>query len=244
MKGKLSIAFYGLIVGIGLSNWVLVSMVKSNFLALIVTLVLLALLLGEIGKTLTGRAEGILIDGRNKMSLSRLQMTGWTMVVLSGITVAASFNLAVGAPSPLVFTIPNELLVAMGIAGASAVASPLVLAATKSPQPDTAAAPEAAPAPVPSTTLHTNGDMRDAAWSDLFKGEDVGSAATMDISKVQQFFITLMLLAVYTIAMAKAFTGVAVIQNLPVLDETFLYLMGISHATYIAYKGIQKPATS
>lgn len=258
MKGKLSVAFYGLIVGICLSNWLLVGVVKNNALALLMTLALLSLLLGEIGKTLTGKASGILIDSRNRISLSRLQMVGWTVVVLSGVTVAAAYNLSINAANPLNFTIPNELLIAMGIAGTSAVASPLVLATTRNPAPLAAttvadgqadpAAVAAAPTPAPATpavaTLHAKCSIDEAAWADLFKGEDAGTAGSVDISKVQQFFFTLLLLAVYALSMADAFTSGSRIGSLPALDQTFLYLLGISHATYLTYKAVPKPGAA
>ena len=41
------------------------------------------------GRAITGYWRGILIDARNRLSLSRLQMISWTLVVLSAIATAA-----------------------------------------------------------------------------------------------------------------------------------------------------------
>jgi hypothetical protein len=59
------------------------------FLFIIVLLALFALL---AGRAVTGLACGLLIDDRNKMSLSRFQTALWTVVVVSAILVSAFSN--------------------------------------------------------------------------------------------------------------------------------------------------------
>ena len=49
-----------------------------------------------IGITVSGRISGLFIDNRNMMSLSKLQMVIWTLVVLPALITAAAAN--VGAP--------------------------------------------------------------------------------------------------------------------------------------------------
>ncbi|HEV8242209.1 MAG TPA: cell envelope integrity protein TolA [Thermoanaerobaculia bacterium] len=46
--------------------------------------------LAVIGRQVNGKALGVLIDTRNKMSLSRLQITLWTMLVLSAYAMIAT----------------------------------------------------------------------------------------------------------------------------------------------------------
>src|SRR5512139_2560539 len=81
----------------------------------LVTLALLAISIAIAGDGITGRAAGWLIDNRNMMSLSRLQMMLWTIVILSGYLAAALSNVASGQAEPLSIAIPGELWLAMGI---------------------------------------------------------------------------------------------------------------------------------
>jgi len=89
-------------------------------------LVLLAVFATVAGQGVVGRWRGALIDERNKMSLFRLQMLLWTVVVVTGILAAALANIAGGQPSPLSIAIPAELWVLMGISTTSLVGSPLI----------------------------------------------------------------------------------------------------------------------
>ncbi|MCK4458266.1 MAG: hypothetical protein KAT13_01350, partial [Methanosarcinales archaeon] len=78
------------------------------------------------GHGATGRWAGLLIDERNRMSLSRLQMILWTAIILSGLLVAALSNTTLGAKDPLAIALPEELWMLMGISTASLVGSPLI----------------------------------------------------------------------------------------------------------------------
>ena len=64
-------------------------------------LVLMVLFSVIVGRAITGRWRGILIDRRNKMSLSRLQLLVWTLIVLSAIVAAVLTNVTLGLESPL-----------------------------------------------------------------------------------------------------------------------------------------------
>ena len=61
------------------------------------------------------------------MSLSRLQMFLWTVLVLSGLMTAAISNVATNQTDPLTIALPQELLILMGISTTTLVATPLVL---------------------------------------------------------------------------------------------------------------------
>ena len=56
----------------------------------IVVMVTLVLFIAVAGHGIQGMWRGALIDERNKISLSRLQMLTWTVVVLSGSAPSAS----------------------------------------------------------------------------------------------------------------------------------------------------------
>jgi hypothetical protein len=70
-----------------------------------------------IGYGITGVPLGFLIDPRNKMSLSRLQLILWTIVVLPAFLAAAVFNFGAGVEDPLNITVPPEVWGLLGISG-------------------------------------------------------------------------------------------------------------------------------
>jgi len=77
--------------------------------AWLATLGLLALFAAIAGQGITGDWRGVLIDGRNKMSLSRLQTALWTLVILSAFLTAALVNIRSGQADPLSIAIPTGI---------------------------------------------------------------------------------------------------------------------------------------
>lgn len=81
-----------------------------------------------VGLGITGSLYGALIDERNKLSLSRLQIAIWTTVILSAWITAVLWNLAAGKGiSALDISLPETLWLLLGISTASLVGSPLIL---------------------------------------------------------------------------------------------------------------------
>ena len=90
-----------------------------------------------------------------------------------------------------------------------------------------------------------NTALEGARWSDLFKGEESGNAAQLDLSKVQMFFFTLILVLAYAVALGTALTGAeAKIDNFPALDPGMVALLGISHAGYLVHKAVPHSQTA
>jgi hypothetical protein len=80
-----------------------------------------------IGFKISGKnILGILIDRRNMVSLSKLQMVLWTILVVSGFVTIAALKGAYGIPNPLDIGIPETLWVLMGISTVSLIGSPLL----------------------------------------------------------------------------------------------------------------------
>ena len=101
------------------ANWLAVISLMTGFIAL-------------IGKLITGRWSGILIDERKKMTLSRFQLVMWTLIVLSAFLTIALERIYASATGttiadPLAIAIPSELWALLGISTASLVGSPLIL---------------------------------------------------------------------------------------------------------------------
>ncbi len=213
------------------------------------------MVLYDIGRAcVTGLWRGLLVDERNKVSLSRLQMTLWTVVILSGFLTAALSNLAAGQTSPLSIAIPHELWLLMGISTTSLVGSPLIKSTKITKKPNeaektstlTLMSQEGLDTSIVATKglIVVNTTLEAARWSDLFKGEESGNAAQLDLSKVQMFFFTLILVLAYAVALGNAFSGnVAKIDGLPALAPGMVTLLGISHAGYLVHKGIPHSET-
>jgi len=102
-------------------------------LSWLLTLVALSVFVMLVGHGITGRFWfGWLINEQYRMSLSRLQMFLWTVVVLSAFLTAALANIRMGYFKEAVsIAIPEEVWVAMGISTTALVGSPLILEGKK-----------------------------------------------------------------------------------------------------------------
>jgi hypothetical protein len=262
------------------------------------TVGLLALSVAFIGIAVSGRPDGVLIDGRNRISLANFQATLWTLLVISALITAARLNLAfaktpdaaaifkwihdhpewlkehpqwaqakdvawvvahrawVIANLPLEITIVPELLLAMGISAASFVGASAVLSLKGQDTASQKAATETgARLNLSQEQVRVHGAVfgRSAAslasWADMFRGDETTNAAATDLSKVQQFTITLLLIGIYGAALWNAFAAVGLAREpmgeLPRLGESFVWLLAVSHVSYLIYKAAPKtPASS
>jgi hypothetical protein len=199
---------------------------------------------------LTGSWRGMLIDARNRFSLSRLQMLAWTLLVLPAVYAAILVNLAIRAPNPLEVEVPSTLWMLMGLSTTSLAATPLIRT-TKESRPadptqeartlDTLAARRG---DATGESLGAVGQVvvnrrpQDARVGDLFAGEDVGNAALVDLSKVQLAYVTGILWLAYAVALANLFRpgDGSRIAALPGLDSGLVALLGISHIGYLTAK--------
>jgi len=219
----------------------------------LVFLILLTVFAVIAGHGVTGLWRGLLIDERNKMSLSRLQMILWTVLILSGFLTVALANIAAGVENPLSISIPEELWLLMGISTASLVGSPLILSTKKVKEPkeeeqdqtinSMAAEEGVSPENLKSKVTNkgqviVNKDPKDARLSDLFKGEETGNAAQLDLGKIQMFYFTLILVLAYAVALGDLLCGTGKIDAFPVLSSSMVALLGISHAGYLTNKAI------
>lgn len=221
----------------------------------VASMALMALELAIFGWLVNGRPIGAFIDARFCLSLSKLQAGAWTVVVLSAFATAAAYNAATemfqgGAVTALAVMIPGELLLAMGISATSLVAAPVLLSVKAN---QTQASPDAVKKAealadtdiVAKGKVATKSGPEKASWSDLVTGDEVGNFSAPDLGKIQQGFITLLLLGCYIAYIYADFAGSAeTISTLPTLDKSFVWLMGISHASYLAYKAAPKTSSS
>ena len=220
--------------------------VQGRAYVFVAALLLLAAELMVIGWLVNDRPVGAFIDNRNMVSVSKLQAGGWTVVILAAFATVAAFNAAVPhadccTVTALQIQIPNDLLLAMGISATSLVAAPALLS-LKSTETPTVGAEQGA-ADRTGTTVIGNGKVltkqspADASWADVVTGDELGNAGTPDLGKIQQALITLVLLGTYAgFVFRYLLNQPPTIGTLPLVDTSFVWLLGISHASYLAYK--------
>ena len=114
----------------------------------------------------------------------------------------------------------------LGLSSATAVAAPIVLG-TK------------------GANLSVKGPADLPAWRDIFFGDDTGNDDRLDFSKVQQFFLTVVLIAVYAGAIFYLLSTSTPTTALafPPLDSGFIGIMAVSQTAYIAYKALPQGQT-
>jgi len=241
----------------------------TTLLYWIITIIALTVFMIAVGYRLKKKILGVLIDERNKMTLSRLQLIVWTVIVISGYATAALWNLfAAEASDPLAVQLPEELWWLLGISTVSLVGSPLVLQAKKQQVPNTAQQAtyveqklsdqqqglgdqqQAGPAQdqvvpnIPNVgNVAINPTPQQASLADMFKGDEIGNELSVDISKIQMFFFTIVVVLAYGTVLGELFlTPTGAIGAFPGLSEGILVLLGISHAGYLGYKGVSHSA--
>jgi hypothetical protein len=196
-----------------------------------------------LGLLFEGNPLGILITERNTMSLSRLQLVLWTCVILASYMTMALARLATLRDAPLATAlavkIPDELLLLMGISLTSSVGSSLVtnIKAQKVAEPRAAAAATAVSGPGAGATgvLYSRGAAFDPVITDLFEGDELTDTNVIDVAKVQMFFFTLVAITAYVIATFRVL-GSGALDQLPLLPQQLIILMGMSHAGYLGNK--------
>jgi hypothetical protein len=219
----------------------------TAWLAIMALLILFALVAGH---GVTGLWFGLLIDSRNKISLSRFQMLGWTIMILSSFLTAVMVNLDLRQDQPLAIVVPPELWLLMGITTTSMVGSPLILNLKKQ---------RTTPEPVKNRAIQTllrrnidpekvaiqgqiivNQLPESARLGDLFSGSETGNVGQIDLGKLQMFFFTIILMLAYGASLAALFRLSDPVTALPILDAGMLTLLGISHAGYLANKALPR----
>ena len=203
-----------------------------------------------IGRGTTGLWAGLLIDPRNKMSLSRLQLSLWTILVLSAFLTVAMFNIRKDPQeNPLNIAVPPQVWGLLGISTTSFVAAGAIKSQKKNLEVDEKAKMKTTEAmdkvgedsgklAEPQGALVAYKAPACASVADLFKGDEVISAAYFDLSKVQVLFFTLIVVFAYAAEVGAMLYGGRSIFALPELSTGIVTLLGISHAGYLTSKSV------
>lgn len=219
----------------------------KNFLVL---LVLLALFFLALGTFIAGRPLGVLVNERHLMSLSRFQMVFWTIIVLAGYISIVAHRMQGHLENALAVEIAPQLWMLMGISVTSLVGSGLVLNTKRDKVPEPAVVTRAvktAQEPelekIRQGTLYANEKPQDANFKDLFQGDEVGNTTQVDLAKAQMFFFTMVIGVSYAADLFYKLGGEIITDQFPPLSDGVVTLMGISHAGYLASKGVDHSQT-
>ena len=222
--------------------------------AWIVVALLMSVYMLFLGRWISGRPLGVLINERNLMSLSRFQMVSWTILLLSAFfTIAVSrlhFLSNVVDSAPLNISMDWRLWALLGISATSLVGTPLLLSSKTSNTPDPKTIDKAANALNESVAeiatnsqgqLYSNPHISDASLTDMFQGDEIGNTAYVDVSKLQMFYFTIIALLAYGYALYGAMSNIYPKDKftMPIPPDTLVALLGISHAAYLTSKTTQ-----
>ena len=183
---------------------------------------------------------GILIDNRGRMSLNRLQVVLWSLVVISLISGAFFGRLIEGVSDPLGFTIPERVLGLLGISLGTGVTVGAAKASKsiKAEKNQPAEAPPDGKAKSQLATHEATGSEPNF-WQVFMLEEGTMADEAVDVTKFQSFAITIVLVVAYVAMAIKAIADArlaADVTALPNISGTFLVLLGISYAGYLGGK--------
>lgn len=186
-------------------------------------MVLLAVLLGLRAR---GRLIGILVDSRGRYSLAQFQLVAWTILLVSLVSGVFWGRLVDRVDDPFHFGVPSGVVGVLGISLASTMMAGVVKASKDATYGDCVAASDR---------------VRDLPRiSQIFMQEEGPLAdQVVDVTKFQNFVITLVLLVGYAglaVSLIRDGGSADAITAIPGFSGAFIALLGISHAGYLAGK--------
>ncbi len=230
--------------------WMAVWLPWGVYASWIIAMIALTAFTLVVGRGVTGAWKGALVDEQLRMSLSRLQMLTWTVVIVAALGTMAIARAQIDPVTAMNIAVPPTVWMLLGISTTSLIGSPLIKNAKKSP----AAAPDperasAILAEMGKGRAHLtlegqvvkNTVVEDASFADLFMGEYIDTFNLLDVAKIQMFFFTVLLVLAYAIAVGRTLSMDATLGSLPDVGEGMLPLLAISHAGYLLSKTVTKP---
>lgn len=224
----------------------------------------LLLFIGLLGKYCLCRPMGIFINERNLMSLSRLQMVSWTIIIVSAYLVMVFARIRTGVADPFGIAMDWHIWAVLGLSAAAVVGAPLINSGKGVKQPVTgpdtpkgenappdispvvrkaASAFDQKPDEVEQTRtgiLYANPDPKFARFSDIFEGEELSNTMYIDISKVQMFWFSVVAIVAYTVFLMNLFltSDPQLMNAFPPFSDGFIAILTVSHAAYLGGKGV------
>lgn len=232
----------------------------SLFVPLILTQIAIILLIVSAGLAKRGHVLGSFIDERNRISLSGAQQLLWTVVLFGGFTILGIFNIALLADFVRIDTQHRNVIGdALTFFPAMDPALWAVLGITVALSPYLSRRFQSIAGNLGTVEVrqsnHDASEQRNspaqAHWTDLFTDEKQAGVQVVDVSRLQHMVITGLLLGGYFIMLAEyirnvdaiaiciaLLTGSPVFTYMPPVDATFIGLLTLSHAGYLAFKAL------
>jgi hypothetical protein len=225
-----------------------------------ITMAMVLIVLTVLGMQRLLRAGGILISERNLMSLTRFQITGWTVLIGSAILAVGlcrAFHPEINAADALDLFIPEQVWQLLGISSGSTVLAAMIKKNKQQKEPaDPEGVTEHAASMIEGESaeeinqnregvLYANKDPKDARFMDMFEGDELANTTYLDIAKVQMFFFTVIALLTYggTLWTLLYTLDASTIAEFPGLTPTLVTITGVSHAAYIGAKAVTQTTT-
>ena len=205
---------------------------------LIFGITILVSMLG-IGIAVTKKPFGILIDTRNKISLSQFQLFLWTWLFTSAFLAVAFTKRTMN------IELDPSLWALMGISVGSGVGSLMVKGYKKGLDPSEKIKQEITPHR--EGVIHVEQNKEKASFWNMFQSEEVLEYKIVDFTKVQMFFFTIMaVLGYFQVLWGIDFEQIKDMTKplkFPALSTSLTTMVGISHAGYLIAKAAPRTPT-
>ncbi|MHA2090093.1 MAG: hypothetical protein ACW98K_04470 [Candidatus Kariarchaeaceae archaeon] len=204
---------------------VLFLLVKNELqiIAFFFTILVLVLFIAGVGIMSDYNSwKGVVIDKRNKISLSLLQGYIWLFIILSGFIVSSTFNWVHTEVDLTETNLDIYHIALIALATISPVGSKYI----KNLQVG---------------ILHENDSVKDVNWEDLFMGELKTNNKTTDLGKIQLFLISVLAWVMYFFALMTSLNDANPgdkIADLPSISGVLIPLLTLSHAGYLVSKAL------
>jgi hypothetical protein len=182
-----------------------------------------------IGVASRFKPSTLFIGADGRPSTSKLQMVVWTAaVVFSYLAVSwARYRLGIHGPLP---PLPVNLLIAMGVSGATAVSAQAIAVSSAANAP---AVPAAPPVATPLGMVYPAAPAA-IAQSGIIADDSGGP----DIGKIQVVIWTMIAVGVFLFKVVRSI-NLGSAGGLPDIDTTLVILMGLGHSVYLGKKIVE-----
>ncbi len=215
---------------------------------------------------LLGRSYGelrwskILIDDRKQMSLSRFQLVLWTLVILSAylaIVLGRIHAIDITNPSAsaalqsaMIIAMPWQLIALLGISLTAVAGTSLILGTKKGIELTPERASDIQEMLDKKNrrnegTVCENKEIKDANFTDMFKGDEVADCATINMAKVQMFFFTIVIVVAYSLIILNLMIVKPPVElAFPEFSQELVTVLGLSNAGYLTEKAVPSTKTN
>jgi hypothetical protein len=228
--------------------WMAVRLPWGLYPSWIVVMITLTAFTLVVGRGVTGVWKGVFVDERLRMSLSRVQMSAWTIVIVAAFGTIAIARVQNDAATAMDIGVPETVWLLLGITTTSLIGSPLIRNAKKNtPINKVRALALIEHQKVgPNAVTHDgqvvkNRSIDEASFADLFMGENVDNFTLFDVGKLQMFFFTVLSVLAYAVAIGQSLRAPDLPTALPDVGSGMLPILGISHAGYLMSKAAASP---